>query len=108
MGVHKAPSIPRLLTSTMASTLPLPFLRPMSLPRPSTVHKYLNLSRPLLSQTTTIRKASITTSSSPSPSSSTPLSTPPPTTATTSSPPHQGSRNALPHHEVSRDALPPH
>jgi len=87
LPVHKAPSIPRLLTSTMASTLPLPFLRPMSLPRPSTVHKYLNLSRPLLSQTTTIRKASITTSSSPSPSSSTPLSTPPPTTATTTSSP---------------------
>ncbi|KAK0113778.1 hypothetical protein ONS95_014027 [Cadophora gregata] len=59
----------------MASTLPLSFLRPMSLPRPSTLHKYLNLSRPALSQSTTLRytSTSSTTTSTPTSSSSSPL-----------------------------------
>ncbi|KAH7382891.1 mitochondrial large subunit ribosomal protein-domain-containing protein [Cadophora sp. MPI-SDFR-AT-0126] len=58
----------------MASALPLPFLRPMSLPRPSTLHKYLKLTRPALSQSTTLRKASTTTTSAST--SSSPLTTP--------------------------------
>ncbi|PVH87929.1 hypothetical protein DL98DRAFT_509455 [Cadophora sp. DSE1049] len=57
----------------MASTLPLSFLRPMSLPRPSTLHKYLNLARPSLSQPS-LRSQSTLTSATPTATS--PLTTP--------------------------------
>ncbi|KAH6721195.1 mitochondrial large subunit ribosomal protein-domain-containing protein [Leptodontidium sp. MPI-SDFR-AT-0119] len=68
----------------MASQLPLQFLRPMSLPRAATLHKYLGVTPSLtVSQ---LRNSSTSTSSSPTTSTLSPSSTAAPTSTPTPTP----------------------